>query len=195
MPSLRSISKRQALLARNRASVASANRRQQQKAVAFRTQKAATERMSSAARLARENIQFESGIREKERVAAFGRIQPFIQQIIGGGGADAGVGGGGGGGASFNADPESSPAVLAIQRFIEQRGEQHQGELSTAAARRGIFRSGPSLKAAAVSQGETEAQIAATRGQFVESARSRQLQDLISRRSTLSSLLGSLGSF
>jgi hypothetical protein len=116
------------------------------------------------------------------RRESFGRFQKTIAPLL----AQFGTGGDGGGGNGVDDD-----AQQALTASIERRGEQAQSALSSAAAKRGIFRGGASLAASAKLRGETEAAIAGQRAQFAESKAERKARERIARKQALSQISSS----
>lgn len=114
--------------------------------------------------------QREREFESRERGVAFGRAQELISPFLGGdtGGVPEGL----------------TDARLALEESIEQRGGKAQSRLSSLLAKRGIFRSGAGVAAAAELAGETEASVAKARAGFAESAAERRRRERESKRAT-----------
>lgn len=95
-------------------------------------------------------------------------------------------------GGSGGGDGSRSAAIEALEGSIERRGATAQGQLSSALAKRGIFRSGASGAASAQLTAGTEAEIAGMRGQFAESEAQRRSQEEMARLSALVNLMQGL---
>lgn len=89
-------------------------------------------------------------------------------------------------------DPDD-PALRAMEESIERRGGEAQRAIASEMARRGVFRSGPSVAASALQQGETEAQVASTRGRFALAGAERGQRAWQARLSALMQLITSMG--
>lgn len=118
---------------------------------------------------------------EAARSARISSFQSFISPYL------SGLGG------TTSASGEPSAAQQALEASILSRGEESQGILSSALARRGIFGGGPSAAAAAKMQADIESNVALSRAQFEESEAQRQSQESMARQQVFSNLMGQLG--
>lgn len=137
---------------------------------------------------------------ERQRASAFKRLQPYLEQFMGGeGGAPAGGGGGGpplktggAGGMTPGGEFENPYAEAALSgiKYQGARGwERQMGGISE----RGLTRSGARTAASGRHAGEVASQVAGARAGYAEAQLGRAAQEKIARRQALVSLLSGLG--